>query len=175
MKTNDCYYLGYITKTVGVEGLLLAFFEVDDPHEYRDMESVFIQIEGKLVPFFIQEIDFRSKKGEAVIRFEEINSIDEARHLCNREMFLPAEDTAKPSGSVHLHRKLKGYKAFDNHNNYIGTVREVHDFPGNPVISIIRDKKEIMVPLADDLIDKIDHEKSAVFLLPPDGLLDMYL
>lgn len=174
MKTNDCYYLGYIAKTIGVEGLLLAILEVDDPLEYRNMESVFVQIEGKLVPFFIEEIGFRAKKGETVIRFEDINSIDEARHLCKKELFLPAETGADPDGAVHLHRKLKGYKAFDSNNNLIGTIIEVYDFPGNPVMSITRDNKEVMVPLAEDLVDKIDHEKGIVFLVPPDGLLDMY-
>lgn len=174
MRTKDCYYLGFIAKTVGVKGELVVFLEAINPLDINNLESVLIQIEGKLVPFFIERINFRSPKGEAVIRFEDIDTIEKARHLCNRDMYLPMEDLSSSEvESSHIHN-VKGYKAYNEKGSYLGVIQEILDYPGNPVFRIIKDDHEILIPAANDFIKKTDHTEGSIYLLPPDGLLDLY-
>ncbi len=174
MSTKDCYYLGFIVKTVGVEGALVVSFEADDPSKYNQLESVFIQIEGKLIPFFIEEIHFRSPKGEAVIRFEDVDTIHKARHLCKREMYLQMEGLPPGEDGAFRFQEVKGYKAYHDQGDYLGVIHEILEYPGNPVFRIIGDEQEILIPVADDFIQKIDHAEGSIYLQPPDGLLDLY-
>lgn len=175
MRTEDCYYLGYIVKTVGVDGSLIASFEADDIQNYKDLESVFIQIEGKLVPFFIEELRARSPKNEVLIRFEDIDSIEKARELCDHDMFLPRDQTKGSGLDAFYQHDLKDYKAYDSQGSHLGNIAKILDYPGNPVFLIHKGTREIMIPVNNDFILNIDHEKRRIDFNPPDGLLDLYI
>ena len=88
MKIDDCYQLGYITKTHGTKGEVTAFFDVDFPEDYEDLESVFLLQGGKLVPFFIEGISMQ-QKGKFIIAFEDVTTIAEAEKLKGVELYLP--------------------------------------------------------------------------------------
>jgi len=174
MKTSNCYYLGYISKTVGYEGSLVAFLDVDDPSSYSDMESVFILMDGKLVPFFVEQIHMRTPKGEVVIRFEDIDSIEKARHLCKRDMYLPLSRLPElPEKAFYFH-DLVGYEAYDSRDRFLGVISDFLDYPGNPLFSIRKSgEDEILFPVADEFIHRIDHGGHRIYLHPPEGLLDL--
>ncbi len=174
MKMKDYHYLGYISKTIGFEGSLLVFFEAVDPSVFQDIEAFFVLIDGKMVPFFIEEINFRSSAKEAVVDFEDITSIEKARHLCDRKIYLPASILPKRIKKQNETKELIGFKAFANDGKYIGIITNLLEYPGNPVFSITDENNEILIPAADDLILDIDHDQKTVTLNPPDGLLDLY-
>ena len=54
MGFDDCYQLGNVVKTHGLRGELVIFLDVDHPELYQEMESVLVDMNGKLVPFFIE-------------------------------------------------------------------------------------------------------------------------
>lgn len=70
MNIDACYQLGYVIKKHGVKGEVSVLLDVDFPEEYSELESVFVEINQKLVPFFIEAIQIRDDK--AVIKFEHI-------------------------------------------------------------------------------------------------------
>jgi 16S rRNA processing protein RimM len=53
MDKQKCFELGYITKSFGLKGQVNAVFDVDVPLMYRELESVFIELNEVLVPFFL--------------------------------------------------------------------------------------------------------------------------
>jgi 16S rRNA processing protein RimM len=55
MKKNDCYYLGTITATYGFKGGLKIFLDVDNPLEYSELESLFVEIDKRLIPFLLSK------------------------------------------------------------------------------------------------------------------------
>ncbi len=174
MKKEDYHYLGYIMKALGTKGGLLVALDSDDIEKYEELESVFILIEGKLVPFFIEEIILRPAAKEAVIHFEDINTVDQARHLCDKEAYLPLESSPPSEENAFYHQGIKGYQAYQASGEYIGEIDKILDFPGNPVFSIIKDTREILIPVADELITEINHEEKKIYLTPPPGLLELY-
>lgn len=171
---KEYHYLGYISKTIGFEGSLLVFFEAVDPSVFQNIEALFILIDGKMVPFFIEEISFRGSAKEATVDLEDITSIEKARHLCDRQIYLPASILPKHIKKQNETKELIGFKAFADDGKYLGIITDLLEYPGNPVFSITDEKNEILIPAADDLILNIDHDQKSVTLSLPDGLLELY-
>ncbi len=174
MKKEDAYYPGYIVKALGIDGGLLVGFDTSDIERYEELETVFILIDGKLVPFFIEDISIRPAVKEAVIYLEDIDTVEKARELCAREMYLPLDFLPPSARKAFQDQQVTGYRAYQVNGEYIGEISKILDFPGNPVFSLLKDNKEILIPAADDLIEKIDHEEKRIYLAPPPGLLDLY-
>ena len=63
----------------------------------------------------------------------------------------------------------------DKQKGNIGTIASVIDYPAQPLFQIINNKKEILFPIIDKLIDCVDRENSTIFVTAPDGLIDIYL
>ena len=66
MKKADCYHLGYIAKLHGFKGEVSFFLDATDSSEYASLESVFVDINGQLTPFFIESIVLKPKSFAAV-------------------------------------------------------------------------------------------------------------
>ena len=62
MTIDECYYLGYIVKAQGLKGTFRVKLDVSDPEEYKELESVFVEIDKLLVPFFLQSITILQKR-----------------------------------------------------------------------------------------------------------------
>ncbi len=175
MKAKDYHYLGYISKTIGFEGSLLVFFEADDPSVFSEkMETVFILIDGKLVPFFLEDIHFRDTGKEAVVKLEDIDSTEKARELCNRKMYLPVSKLPAGLPKQKQYSDITSYKAYTTNNDFLGMVNDVIEYPENPVLQIIKEKREILIPAAAEFVRDVNHKKKMIILAPPDGLLELY-
>ena len=73
MKIEDCFYIGYITKTKGLKGEVQIFFEFDEPADLL-LDSVFAEINGKLVPYFVSSYKLQNNQ-TGNFYFVEINTI----------------------------------------------------------------------------------------------------
>ncbi len=175
MHINDCNYLGYISKAIGFEGSLLTFFEAADPSSFNDLAYIFILIDGKPVPFFIQDISYRGKGKEAIITFKDIDTTEKARHLCDHQMYLPKSQMPQNHQPKKSYTDLIGFVAVQLDNTPLGVIDDILEYPGNPVFRILKSQQEILVPASDDLIKNIDFTLKKITLSPPEGLLDLYL
>ncbi len=176
MQTEDCHYLGYVAKTIGFEGSVLTIFEAADPSFFEQLECLFILFDGKLVPFFIDEMIFRAKDKEVQIFFDDVDTTEKARKLCNRKIYLPK--SLMPSelqNNKNQYHELFGFKAFHEDGTYLGDIKDAIEYPLNPVFLIRKDKHDILFPANEHLIIRIDMLKKEIVLSLPEGLLDIYL
>lgn len=172
MKVEDCYQLGYVIKTHGLQGEVQLFLDVDNPQEYQDLESVFVKQDNGLVPFFLEHISVNAKKSLA--KFEESNSIEDAEKLVASEIYLPLSNLPKlPSGEYYLH-ELVGLTLM-NEDQPIGTIDQIYEMGPQNLISLQYKGKEILVPITDEIIHKADFEKNELTAKLPEGLIDVFL
>ena len=77
MNLADSFYIGYITKTKGLKGEVQVFFEYPAPEDL-DLETLFLEFNGKLVPYFTQEIALQANQ-TANIYLEDVDVIEKAQ------------------------------------------------------------------------------------------------
>lgn len=174
MNPESCFELGYIIKAHGIEGDVQAMLDVDIPEEYIELESVFVEINQKLVPFFIEDLKlFKGKK--ALIKFEDVDSLEEAEELIRKKLFLPLKFLPKLRDDQFYYHEIIGYRVADKKEGDLGTIREVVEAPGQDLVVMDYRDKEVLIPVTDEVVLKVDHEAKVLLVDLPEGLLDVYL
>ena len=175
MTKEECYYLGKITKPNGYLGGVNIFLDVDDPHEYAELDAVFVESRSSLIPFFIKNINIHTSKNTAVVYFEDIEDFDAAQALVNKHLYLPMSSLPKLKGNQFYFHEIIGYQIIDQQEGPLGEIKEVLDYPNQALIQIFYKNKEILIPVNDDIIQLVNREKKEIHVLLPEGLLDVYL
>ncbi|WP_034256579.1 ribosome maturation factor RimM [Adhaeribacter aquaticus] len=174
MNIDACYQLGYIVRTHGVKGQVIAFFDVDYPEDYEELESVFLQLNGKLVPFFIDALDIQPN-GRIIIKFEDVDSIVEAEKLKNTQLYLPLENLPELDEDQFYFHEVIGYLIVDKTLGDLGTVKEIYEMPYQDLMAMDYQGTEVLIPIQDELILRADKAEKKLFVNLPEGLVDIYL
>jgi len=174
MSSNDFYYLGKILKTFGNKGQLMVHLDVDEPEKYKELESVYLDVYGERIPFFITDIEIKNRN-TAVFSFADVLSVDEAEEYLGREMFLPVSTLPGLSGKQFYFHEIEGFTVIDARYGNLGIVETVLDLKHQALFQIRSGEKEILIPVVDQIIKKIDREKKIVNIEAPEGLIDIYL
>ena len=173
MDIKDCFNLGYISKSVGTKGELILTLDVDDTKRYRKMESVFVEINKVLVPFFITKMEMRPNT--AMVSFDGVNTPQRADELKGCRLYLPLQQLPPLKGKKFYFHEIVGYTVSDEHKGDIGVVEKILEFPQQAIFQIKKDSFEILIPVKDEFIVRLDREKRHIELNAPVGLIDLYL
>lgn len=149
--------------------------DVDDPEKYSGLDSVFLLIDKKLVPFFIDKISLRPNSNQAIIRFRDIDDEKKAEYLINCKIYLPLDNLPPLSGNQFYFHEVEGFTVYDTRHGYIGKIKQVLDYPGNPLFQIERDENEVLIPVCDELIKEVKRDLKEILVTTPNGLLDIYM
>ena len=174
MDLKDSIYIGQIAKLHGYKGGVSLFLDVTHPEEYMDMESFFIEIDGILTPFFVESFKLKNK-GFAAVKFQGIDSEQEARSLFKKKVFIPETELRELDESNFYDHEVIGYEVEDVVKGEIGKVTAIADLKQNPLLVIEFKDKEILLPIFEGLIVKVDRKLKRLKVKAPDGLIDLYL
>ncbi|NBW59963.1 MAG: 16S rRNA processing protein RimM [Crocinitomicaceae bacterium] len=174
MTIKDCFYLGKIAKLHGFKGEVSLFLDVTNPRDYKDLESVYIDVDGVLTPFFIESVKLKNKNFIAV-KFQGVNDESSAHRLLKKSLYLPEEILPNLKGTQFYDHEIIGFKVLDDIHGDIGEVENVIDLAANPLLQTICKGKEVLVPIFDGLVQKIDRKNKILYIKAPEGLIDLYL
>ncbi len=169
----DHFYLGKITKKHGFEGRLHIFLDTDEPWEYENLEVVFVDISGNLVPYFIESINLNGNK--ALVNFMDIDSGDKADSLLGKDMYLPMSQLPKLTGNRFYYHEAKNMLVIDKNHGEIGMVATVLEYPNQSVFQVFHNDKEVLIPISKEIIKKFNRKENKILIEAPEGLLDIYL
>ncbi len=172
MGIDDCYLLGHLVKTHGLKGELIAHFDVDYPEEYQELESVFVEQNGKLVPFFIDSISVRNDK--VFLAFEDIDRIETASPLVGTSLYLPLDELPELGDGDYYFHQLVGMSLYDG-EELIGTVSNVYELPNNNLLGVQHKDVEVLIPLDDAIVKEVNLTENKILADLPEGLIDVYL
>lgn len=172
MTQEECYQLGKITKPFGYKGQMVFFLDVDTPEDYEGLDAVFVEVKGALIPYFIKEMNINGNK--AVVTFEDLKA-EEAQALTGCCLFLPLAMLPKLDGNRFYYHEVIGWRVVDAEKGDIGTIASVVDYPAQALFQIMKNDKEILIPIIDEVIKKVDRTEKTIYIEAPNGLIDLYL
>jgi len=163
--------LGRIVKISGYDGVVSVKLEKALVENIPEMESVFIETEGRLVPFFISLSEYTG--GDILkLRFEGYESAEKVNEFSGCRLYLTTGMAV--TGTEELFDDLKGFKVLLSDNTLLGTITEVTENPGQWMLTILSlQNKEILVPLHEHFIVKADRKKKTIIMELPDGLIEV--
>ena len=173
MKKEDFFYLGRINKAIASGEKFRATLDTDEPEKYKKLDVVFIDINHTYIPFFIKNMELSGSS--AMIEFEEDTTEGIEELLTGCKMYLPGESLPELKGNKFYYHEIKGFAVTDVKQGYLGIMKEVLDMPNQALFKVFDKKgKELLIPVADDIIKKVDREKREIVVETPEGLLEIY-
>ncbi len=160
--------IGKALKTHGFKGHLRIFIDEFYMDDFKAMKAIFIE----QLPYFILAKDINSES-QAIISLEDINSKERAFLLQGKDIYAKEEELSEIL-EEDPYKELIGYTMEDQQIGKIGEIVEILEMPQQYIAQILKEGKEILVPLNDTFIQKIDDRKKIVFTQLPEGLLDIF-
>ena len=168
IRQEDVYKIGRLGKAHGVKGEVSVQFD-DDIFDRVDADYLVLDIDGILVPFFMEEYRFRSDS-VCLVKFCNVDTQQRAQELTGCDVFFPRalaeEGDEMPSLSM-----LVGFKIVNNANGKtVGRIAAIDDSTANILFEM---EDGMLIPANDDLIEVIDAEQQQIKMNIPQGLLDI--
>lgn len=171
IRKDNNLLLGFIAKPHGTKGSVLIRLRNIKPEEIKKRDWVFVEIDGLLVPFFIEE--FRANADDSlVIKFLQINSESEAKSISGSDAYI-GHDQIKLKRSKITSSSVSGYKVIDKSLGFIGIADDITGTTGNPLLRIRQSGKEWLVPVHEDIILAINDTDREITIDAPEGLFDL--
>jgi len=174
MQKEDCFYLGKIVKKYSFKGEVLIKLDTDEPELYENLEVLFIDLRSNLIPFFIESSQLH--KSELLrVKFEEVDTEQDADSILKCDVYLPLEVLPKLEGDKFYFHEVIGFKVEDINFGNVGIVKSINDTSSQALFEIDRNGTEILIPMNDDFIKKVDKTKKLILVETPEGLIDLYI
>ena len=174
MRKEDCFCLGKIAKKFSFKGEVLIYLDTDEPELYENMESVFVEFNNNLVPFFIENSSFH-KNDFLRVKFEDVDDEAEADSIMGCEIYLTINMLPKLEGNKFYFHEVIGFEIEDKRVGVFGKIVSINDSTAQPLFEVINGNVEILIPMIDQFLVKIDRENKKVIMDLPEGLVEMYL
>ena len=174
MDKANCFHLGYVAKLHGFKGEVSLFLDVTNPSDYDDLEMIFVDLNDQLTPFFIEHSKVRNN-GYLTVKLENIDSEIAAKRIVRRKVYLPEEILPVLEGNNFYDHEIVGYTVIDKNYGEVGILEMVIDNKVNPLLQINHNGTEVLLPLIDGLIQKLEREKRELYVNAPQGLIELYL
>lgn len=164
--------VGYVHRTHGVKGELQATWDNSLNVNPQDIESVFIEIDGIPVPFFISSSKYRASE-KIIIKLDEVDDLHSADELVGHELLILSEQV--PDDDNLTLDDLVGYQLMSVQNQVVGTIERYEEFNLNSVFYVISQQgEELIIPAVEELILEVDVDEKIVLMEIPGGLLNLY-
>ena len=174
MTKDECLLLGKIVKKYSFKGELLIKLDTDEPDLYENLDALFVDVRGNLIPFFTESSQLH--KSELLrVKFEDVDTEADADALIKSECYLPLSTLPELDDDKFYFHEIIGFTVEDKNFGTVGTIKGVNDSTAQSLFEIDRNGIEILIPMNDEFISKVDKQNKTIFVNTPEGLIDLYL
>jgi len=168
---SDVFQIGKINKPHGLAGEV-SFSFTTDVFDTEEAPYVVMEMDGILVPFFIEEYRFRSDS-TALLKLEGIDSESKAKQFTGLTVYLPVSylENVEPTG-IDMEYFI-GFTMEDVAKSFEAEITDVDQTTDNLLFVARSGDNEWLIPASDDFIRHIDHDKKIIEVELPEGLLDL--
>lgn len=168
IRREEVYKIGRLGKVHGIKGEISFLFD-DDVFDRVDADYLVLDIDGILVPFFIEEYRFKTDSN-ALMKFEGIDTQERARELTGCDVYFPHELADSDEDTISW-AAIVGFDITDaDSSRTIGRIAAVDDSTIN-ILFELEDGR--LIPASEDLITAIDQQARTITMRLPNGLLNL--
>ena len=166
IKREDVFKIGRLGKPHGIKGEVFFQFE-DDIFDRVESEYLILDMDGILVPFFMEEYRFRSDY-VALVKFQRIDSQERAAELTGTNVYFPRE-VAQEEDELPTLEMLIDFDIINAETGEtVGSIASVDKQTVNILFELYDGR---LIPANDDLIKEIDIDNETITMTIPEGLL----
>lgn len=173
--TGKYLAIARILRPQGRRGEVAAEILTDFPERFKQLQAVLLEDPGHAPKPLILENSW-PHKGQIILKFAGIDSIESASVLRSREVLVPWEQRTKLSPHQYYLCELQGCRVvWERKDLEVGTVSEIEPTGGVDVLHVRRPdgKSEVLIPLAQEICTRIDLDKRIIVIDPPEDLLEL--
>lgn len=170
---SQYFKIGKLAASFGLKGELVLQHSLGKKTALQGLETIFVeQRKDDLMPYFVTGTSIKND-AEVFIKLEGIDSMETARKLTPKEVWLTEEDF-KVFVASSAPIAMLGFHLINDDDEDLGEIIEVIEQPHQILCTILIDGKEALIPIHGESLDKIDQKNKKVYVILPDGLLDIY-
>ncbi len=167
-KIQDCVPIGKVSRSHGNSGELYITIYPKIEIDFSDVEFVFFEINSKLVPFRILEVN--QKKNTAYVSLISIDSEKKAERYIGFKIFVENQHILADKSQ----HELLGFKVYDADKTLLGTIKDVVEYPMHSVLEVESEtKKELQIPFNEHFVVSFNAEEKEIVFDLPEGILDL--
>lgn len=172
IRKEDVYKIGRLGKPHGVSGEVSFMFD-DDVFDRTDADYLILDIDGILVPFFIEEYRFKGSE-TSIMKFCDIDTQERAAELTGCDVYFPRHIADEDDDNVSW-AEIIGFTLINGETGQaIGRIAHVDDATINILFGVEKpDGDEILIPASEELINDVDKQRRTITIMVPEGLLDL--
>ena len=169
IRREDVYRIGKLGKAHGIKGEVSMMFD-DDIFDRVDAEYLVLDIDGIMVPFFMEEYRFKSQE-TVLVKFEGVDTQERAKELTGTEVFFPRELANEDESDVLRYAQLVGFTVINaTDGEAIGEILAVDEQTVNIMFELSDGR---LIPASEELIADIDTGKKTITMIIPNGILEL--
>ena len=163
--------IGKILNFHGIKGEVKLGYTKGNEEMLQSLKVVYAQKENQNIALNIASIRFH--KGFALVKFKELNSINEVMELKGAVLYTGKDIVSDElREDEFLTSDLKGLEVFDTDGNKLGVVTGVSDNGATDLLSVkVKDKTTHLVPFVKELVPAVDIENKRIVINNIDGLI----
>lgn len=175
ISSTDFITIARIQKTQGRVGEVFAELFTDFPERFEQRHHLFVLPEkGERRELELEDHWFH--KGGVVLKFQGIETIDEAETLLRGEVQIPQQDRAQLEEGATYVSDLMGCELFEIHGSEarkIGVVRDVDFSAGEAPLLVVKGDREYLVPYVESFLKSSDFNAKRIEMVLPEGMLEL--
>jgi 16S rRNA processing protein RimM len=170
---SEYIHIGKLAATYGLKGEFVLKHVLGKNSDFKNVEAIFIEeFKDTYLPYFHQKSVVKNIS-ETIIKLEGVNTKETAAKLVQKKVWLQKKDFEKLVSKT-APVNLLGFIVLNN-GEKLGEVEAVIEQPQQVLLQLTMNKKEILIPLHEKTLKKIDRKKKQVHVILPEGLLEIYL
>ncbi len=172
IRREELVKIGQFNKPHGIKGEL-SFTFTNDSFDESECPFLICELDGIFVPFCMEAYRFKSNT-TALVKLKGIDSENQARTLANLEVYFPKQYIRETvSDESFTWDYFIGYSLIDKKTGCVGEIVDVDETTLNVLFVVEKGEEELLIPAAEEMIEKMDEEKKELYVDLPEGLLDI--
>jgi 16S rRNA processing protein RimM len=164
--------IGYIVRTRGNKGEVLAELHTDFPARFSQLEEVWLAFADRSRRRYKLQESWEHK-GRQVLKFSGVDSISAAEELVGAWVEVESRDAVVLPEGTYFDHDLTGCRVVDQNGRDLGVVKEVFRIPGNNQLIVEGVTGEYLIPANGAICKEVSIEEKRITVELPEGLMDL--